>query len=92
MVFSCCMLVLVINDWFTDVREKIRMEQIVMDSEWEGMGSDLNYTWLILSNLLEPLFLACLVPVLVLGVPFLPTALSVLTVLLAGREMIVMTG
>ena len=91
-VFSCIMLFLVLRDWFNDVKDKMRQEHIVMDSEDEGMRPpDLTYLELVLSNWLEFLFLASLVLVLVLGVPILPIALSVLTALLAGREMFQLT-
>ena len=91
-VFSCIMFFLVFRDWVTDVKDMMREERIVMESEEEGMRPpDLSYPELFLSNWLEFLFLASLVLVLVLAVPLLPTALSVLTVLLAGREIFQMT-
>ena len=111
-VFSFFMLGMVIMDWVNELREKLRMDQIVMDMKAmktrpyqkelgqrvEGEvedGSDRkdgkcqSFTKLVLSQWREwpdLLFLASLVVVLVLGVPFLPTALKVLTVLLAARE------
>ena len=93
-VFSCIMFFLVTRDWVNDVKDKMRQEQIVTDSDWEEEGMrppKLTYCDLVLSNWLEFLFLASLVLVLVLGVPLLSWALSVLTALLAGREMFQMT-
>ena len=96
--FSSIMFFLVMRDWVHEVgevNEKRRREQIVKDSEWEeeeGMRPpDLTYCELVLSNWVEFLFLASLVLVLVFGVPLLSWALSVLTALLAGREVFQMT-
>ena len=91
-VFSCTMLLLVIRDWITDVKDVMRQEQIMLDSGVEVTRSPgVSYLKLVLSNWVECLFLASLCLVLVLGVPVLSTALTVLLVLLAGRELFQMS-
>ena len=91
-VFSCVMLLLVIRDVVTDFKDLMRQEQIMLDSGVEMMSSPgVSRVKMILSYWVEGLFLTSLCLVLFLflgfGVSVLSTALSVLLVLMAGREL-----
>ena len=93
-VFSCIMLLLIIRDWITDIKDMMRQEQIMMDSGVEVLtmrSPSVSYLKLMLSNWVECLFLASLCLVLALGVPVLSTALTILLALLAGRELFQMS-
>jgi len=85
-VFSVAMLVFILRDWVTDIKDIVRQEQIMADSGHDRNPSATSYVKLILSNWIEGVFIAALTIVLWLGVSVLPYALMILLALLAGRE------
>ena len=85
-VFTVMMVILVSRDWMADIKDLMRREQLML-----APVSSLSWVRMAASNWLEVIFLGGLALVLALGVPSLWPLLTVLLVLLAGREMFQMS-
>jgi len=86
-LFSVAMLCFILRDWFTDVKDIVRQEQIMLDSGHDRSPSPVSYLKLILSNWIEGVFIVAMAFVLWLGSSVLPYALMILLAVLAGREL-----
>ena len=85
-VFTVMMVFLVTRDWMADIKDVLRREHMMITP-----AGSLSWVKMAASNWLEVIFLVGLGLVLALGVPSLWPLLTVLLVLLAGREMFQMS-
>jgi len=86
-LFSVAMLCFIMRDWITDIKDIARQEQIMVDSGHDRAPTATSYVKLILSNWIEGVFIVALALVLWLGSSVLYSALIILLVVLAGREL-----